>query len=96
MQNLYTKKLHDWSSDNKLVESDNLGSTIMPEELSSPGILQKAACGRWWHGISERHYSVKMSHNQHFASSKSSNSGQVSNFLTFLVSKSGFFCFMKN
>lgn len=24
------------------------------------GVLNKASCGRWWHGASERHYSLRL------------------------------------
>ncbi|KAG7161734.1 VWFA and cache domain-containing protein 1-like 1 [Homarus americanus] len=42
------------------------------------GLLTKTSCGRWWHGVSERHYSLSLPTGQVVASS-GSETGQVDN-----------------
>nr|XP_045607175.1 VWFA and cache domain-containing protein 1-like [Procambarus clarkii] len=61
--------------------SSNLGSDIPPHithqepivsmELlaGGGGLLSKTSCGRWWHGASERHYSLRLPVGQVVASS---------------------------
>lgn len=41
------------------------------------GLLTKTSCGRWWHGASERHYSLRLPTGQVVASS-GPGIGQVS------------------
>ncbi|XP_069955899.1 VWFA and cache domain-containing protein 1 isoform X2 [Cherax quadricarinatus] len=70
--------------------SPNLGADIPPHithqepvvsmELlaGGGGLLSKTSCGRWWHGASERHYSLRLPTGQVVASS-GPETGQVDN-----------------
>ncbi|XP_071548411.1 VWFA and cache domain-containing protein 1 [Panulirus ornatus] len=70
--------------------SSNLASDIPPHithqepvvsmELlaGGEGLLTKTSCGRWWHGASERHYSLRLPSGQVVASS-GPGTGQVDN-----------------
>ncbi|XP_042881004.1 VWFA and cache domain-containing protein 1-like isoform X1 [Penaeus japonicus] len=68
--------------------SPNFGSDTPPHithqepvvsmELLAGEILTKASCGRWWHGVSERHYSLRLPPDQ-IVASPAGGKGQVDN-----------------
>ena len=61
--------------DQPIDSKDELGENLNNNN-NDDGVLHKKTCGRWWHGASERHYSIKVPVGKIVSSDKYSMIGQ--------------------